>query len=139
MDDRTTNPLLRYLHKVAAPGEVGRLTDRQLLERFVKRRDEAAFEVLVHRHGPMVWRVCRQVLHTPQDCEDAYQATFLVLARKAGSVGRPELLGNWLYGVALRVAGRIRETVGRRQARERPGAETLAQQTAEATVGPDRM
>jgi RNA polymerase sigma factor (sigma-70 family) len=138
MDDRTTNPLLRYLHKVAAPGEVGRLTDRQLLERFVQRRDEAAFEVLVHRHGPLVWRVCRQILHNAQDCEDACQATFLVLVRKAGSVGRPELLGNWLYGVALRVAGRIRKTVGRRQAHERPGAETLARQAEGAAGGSEQ-
>jgi RNA polymerase sigma factor (sigma-70 family) len=139
MDNRTTNLLLRYLHKAAAPAEVGRLTDRQLLERFVQRRDEAAFEVLVHRHGPMVWRVCRQLLPNTQDCEDACQATFLVLVRKAGSVGRPELLGNWLYGVALRVAGRIRKTVGRRQAHERPGTETLAGQTDGAAGGPDRM
>ena len=139
MDDRTTNPLLRYLHKMAAPAEVGRLTDRQLLERFVQRRDEAAFEVLVHRHGPMVWRVCRLLLHNAQDCEDACQATFLVLVRKAGSVARPELLGNWLYGVAWRVAGRIRKTVGRRQAHERPGAEALARQAEGATGGTDWM
>ena len=130
MHDRAPNLLLRYLHKMAAPAEVGRLTDRQLLERFVRRRDEAAFEVLVHRHGPLVWRVCRQVLPNTQDCEDACQATFLVLVRKAGSVGRPELLGNWLYGVALRVAGRMRKTACRRQARERPGAEALALQPA---------
>jgi RNA polymerase sigma factor (sigma-70 family) len=139
MHDRTTNPLLRYLHQLAVPAEVGRLTDRQLLERFARRRDAAAFEVLVHRHGPLVWRVCRQVLHNTQDCEDACQATFLVLVRKAGSIRRPELLGNWLYGVALRVAGRARKTVCRRQAHERPGAETLARQTEGAADGPDVM
>src|SRR4051812_44995443 len=81
-------------------------SDGQLLERFVARRDadadgaEAAFAALVARHGPMVRRACRSLLADPYDAEDVFQATFLVLARKAGTIHRPELLGNWLYGIA---------------------------------------
>src|SRR4030095_7170868 len=77
-------------------------TDGQLLERFVTRREEAAFEAIVRRHGPMVLGVGRRALGHPQDAEDAFQAVFLVLARKAGSLSRKDLLGNWLYGVAVR-------------------------------------
>jgi RNA polymerase sigma factor (sigma-70 family) len=98
-----------------------------LLYRFATHRDEAAFEVLVHRHGPMVWRVCRSLLRDAHAAEDAFQATFLVLVRKAGSIGRPELLGNWLYGVAHRVSLRARKTMARREARERSGVEELAE------------
>jgi RNA polymerase sigma factor (sigma-70 family) len=137
--DNAADSLLHYVHKLAVPGEIGRLTDGQLLDRFVQRRDEAAFEVLVHRHGAMVWRVCRQVLRSTQDCEDAYQATFLVLARKARAIGRPELLGNWLYGVAARVAGRLRKTLCRRLAHERPGAESLAEQSADTAGEPELL
>src|SRR5690349_15437668 len=78
--------------------------DEELLKQFVARRDEAAFAVLVRRHGPMVWGVCRRALVHRQDAEDAFQATFLVLVRKAGSIGRPKLLANWLFGVARRAA-----------------------------------
>jgi RNA polymerase sigma factor (sigma-70 family) len=87
--------------------------DTQLLERFVAARDDAAFTALVVRHGPMVLGVCRRQL-TGVDVEDAFQATFLVLVRKAGAIGRRELLGNWLYGVAFRVASDLRATAQRR-------------------------
>jgi RNA polymerase sigma factor (sigma-70 family) len=126
MHDHAT-PLQRFVHQLAAAGELGRLTDGQLLTRFVQQRDEAAFEVLVHRHGALVWRVCRQVLPNAQDREDAFQATFLVLVRKAGSIARPELLGPWLHGVASRVAGRVRGKVLRRTGREHSGVEGLDQ------------
>ena len=86
-------------------------TEGELLERFVTGRDEAAFEALVARHGPMVLGVCRQLLRDPNDVDDAFQATFLVLVRKAGTLRRCDLLGNWLYGVAYRVAARARELV----------------------------
>jgi RNA polymerase sigma factor (sigma-70 family) len=92
--------------------------DGPLLERFVDRHDEEAFAELVHRHGPMVFRVCRRVLRHVQDAEDAFQATFIVLARKAASVSAPELLANWLYGVACRVALEARATACRRHTRE---------------------
>src|SRR5262245_48074824 len=84
---------------------IAEASDRQLLARFSGCRDEAAeaaFAVLVRRHGPMVLRVCVQVLGERHIAEDAFQATFLILARKAGTIDRPELLGHWLYGVALR-------------------------------------
>ncbi len=80
----------------------------QLLERFAADRDEAAFEALVSRHGPMVLGTCRRMLADPHDVEDAFQATFLVLARKAGSIRDADRLGPWLHGVARRVAARSR-------------------------------
>ena len=86
------------------------LPDAQLLERFVRLRDETAFEALLHRHGPLVFGVCRKFLYNPHDAEDAFQATFLVLARKADSVAPRSQLGHWLYGVACRVAARARKT-----------------------------
>lgn len=89
-------------------GTVGGLGEVQLLERFIERRDEVAFEALLARHGPMVLGVCRQVLHDPHQVEDAFQATFLVLVHRAGSIRRRERLASWLYGVAHRVAVRAR-------------------------------
>ena len=76
-------------------------SEGELLDRFVRARDESAFEALVARHGPMVLGVCRQLLRDPNDVDDAFQATFLVLVRKAATLRRCDLLGNWLYGVAL--------------------------------------
>ncbi len=93
--------------------------DEELLDRFVSQRDGAAFEVLVRRHGPTVLGVCRRLLQHPQDAEDAFQATFLVLVRKAASLGQRELLGNWLYGVAYRTALRARAAALRRRKQEK--------------------
>jgi RNA polymerase sigma factor (sigma-70 family) len=90
-----------------------------LLEKFARRRDGSAFETLVKRHGPMVLAVCQRVLQNSQDAEDAFQATFLVLVRKAGSIGQPELLANWLYGVAYRTALKARASAARRSEHER--------------------
>jgi RNA polymerase sigma factor (sigma-70 family) len=111
--------VLEPFRRAALLQDGGGMTDGQLLEYFLRHRDEAAFEALVRRHGPMVLGVCRRVLHHPQDAEDAFQATFLVLVRKAASLGRPELLGNWLYGVAYRTARDARAAAARRRARER--------------------
>jgi RNA polymerase sigma factor (sigma-70 family) len=93
--------------------------DRLLLHRFVRHSDAAAFEKLVHRHGPMVLGVCQRVLGNTHDADDAFQATFLVLMRKAPSLRRPDLLGNWLYGVAYRTAHKARAQAARRRRLER--------------------
>jgi RNA polymerase sigma factor (sigma-70 family) len=92
--------------------------DSVLLRRFVDSRDELAFEALVRRHGSMVWGVCQRLLVHRQDVEDAFQTTFLVLARKAAVIGRGELLANWLYGVARRAALALRRSRGRRAVHE---------------------
>src|SRR5438045_1732818 len=92
--------IIRHLRRAAARQEEAARTDGQLLEAFVRDRSAAAFEALVRRHGPMVLGVCRRTLANPHDADDAFQATFLVLARKAASVWPGERVGNWLYGVA---------------------------------------
>src|SRR5260370_20208931 len=112
------------------------LPDAQLLERYVRQRDEAAFEALLHRHGPLVWGVCRRLLYDFHDAEDAFQAAFLVLARKADSIVPQSLVGNWLYGVAYRVAARARKSSCRRT-RERLGTDLTAVPGREEPVGPE--
>ncbi len=91
----------------------------QLLRRYLEARDEVAFGAIVARHGPMVLGVCRRVLADPVDAEDAFQATFLVLARKGGTLGEGDPLGGWLHGVAYRVALRARASAARRRKLER--------------------
>jgi RNA polymerase sigma factor (sigma-70 family) len=102
------------------PTRTGDQTDEDLLERFTRRKEEAAFAELVRRYGPMVLGVCRKMLRHQQDAEDVVQATFLVLARKSGSIRNPAALPNWLYGVTCRLAVRARGTASRRRAREVP-------------------
>ncbi len=111
----------RLRQAVLLPDGAG-LTDGQLLELFLARRDEAAFEALVRRHGPMVLGVCRRVVLHEQDAEDAFQATFLALARKAAGLRRPERVGNWLYGAAYFAARETRTVTARRRAKEKPMA-----------------
>jgi RNA polymerase sigma factor (sigma-70 family) len=94
------------------------LTDGQLLGRYVTRRDAAAFETLVRRHGPMVLGVCRRLLPSLHDAEDAFQATFLVLVRKATTITPRDSVGSWLYGVAYRAAQKIRVAAARRRSKE---------------------
>src|SRR5262249_30633300 len=91
---------LDHVRKAASLQEIAGLTAGQLLECYVTGRDEAAFEALVRRHGPMVLGVCRRVLHNVHDAEDAFQATFLVLVRKAASIVPREAVGGWLHGAA---------------------------------------
>ncbi len=97
-------------------------SDRELLARFVAGRDEAAFAALVERHGPMVLAVCRRVLGCAAWADDAFQATFLILVRKAAAITRPELLANWLFGVAVRTARKARRAAARRAHHERQAA-----------------
>ena len=97
--------------------------DRDLLDRFRRTRDEAAFAVLVRRHGPMVWGVCRRIVGDTHAAEDAFQATFLVLVMRAADAGRRGELGGWLYGVAVRTALKARRTTRRLAARERTNAD----------------
>src|SRR6476646_5570135 len=104
---------VRYLCGLGA-GDAGP-PDAELLGRFVDRRDEAAFALLVQRHGGMVYGVCRRLLPTDQDAEDAFQATFLVLAQKARAVAPREAVGGWLHGVARRAALLSRRSIARRR------------------------
>ncbi len=109
MAGRSSDGLLRQVHRIVNLGAVGTLTDAQLLDWFVSRRDEAAeaaFEELMIRHGPMVFRVCRSVLRDAHDAEDAFQAAFLVLAHRAGAIRRRGSVASWLFGVAHRVSAR---------------------------------
>src|SRR2546423_11571782 len=109
--------VLQTLRSTALVQEGAGLTDGQLLENYVRGREEAAFAALVHRHGPMVWGVCRRVLGSHQDAEDAFQATFLVLVRKAASIVQRDKVANWLYGVAHQTALKARATAARRRGR----------------------
>lgn len=96
------------------------LTDGQLVERFRAQRDESAFAALLRRHGPMVWGVCRRILPSHQDAEDAFQAVFLVLVRKAASIHPPDKVAAWLHGVACRAALKARSLSYKRRVREVP-------------------
>jgi RNA polymerase sigma factor (sigma-70 family) len=120
---------LRAIGTLFSDGMLGALTDGQLLERFVDRNAssaEDAFTILVERHGPMVWGVCHRLLPDRDAAADAFQATFLVLVRRARAVRVDDSLGPWLYGVSRRVAARERATSLRRRARETGGVEALA-------------
>jgi RNA polymerase sigma factor (sigma-70 family) len=108
------NLLLGHIRALACAKRDGAKSDRDLLRRFVEAHDEGAFDALLQRHGPMVLSVCRRTLPGWQDVEDAFQATFLTLARKACSIRKPDALGCWLHGVAFRLAQRIR-TAARKQ------------------------
>jgi RNA polymerase sigma factor (sigma-70 family) len=126
MSNRCSGFVLPQFRTLFDGGTLVGMSEVLLLDRFVAHRDEAAFEAIVSRHGPMVLGVCRRVLDDPGDIEDAFQATFLVLVRRAGTLRNPELLANWLYGVAHRVSVRARTIAFRRRLHERPGSEEIA-------------
>ncbi len=123
MPTKSSGQALRNLRTLFSLGTVACLSDAQLLEQYIARRDElgeAAFATLVQRHGPMVLGACRRVLGDRHTAEDAFQATFLVLAHKARSIARRERLASWLYGVALRCAQKARSRALRQRVREVP-------------------
>src|SRR5262245_32475426 len=132
MASARTHPLLRFLRGIAASPPPGEDPDRQLLRRFVAAADEGAFRALVQRYGPLVLGVCTRVLDSEHDAEDAFQATFLVLVRKAGSIRAPERLGPWLYGVAYRTALKAKAAGSKRRRLEKPLADLAC-----ATVADD--
>ena len=125
MQHPASRAVVRQIESLFEGSSVAGLTDRQLLERFTARRDavgEAAFAALVTRHGPMVLDICRQIVGDLHLAEDAFQAVFLVLARKARSIGNPDLLSNWLYGVALRTARKAKARLARQRKNEESDA-----------------
>src|SRR5436190_1301397 len=117
---------LRHVDTLFDLGAVGQLTDGDLLERFTagtRQTADLAFAALVERHGPMVLRVCQSALREPHESQDAFQATFLILAMKAGSIHQPYSLASWLHGVAYHVAESARASAARRRRHERRAAE----------------
>jgi len=110
--------VVQELRKVSLAAATASLTDGELLESFISRCDESAFEALLRRHGPMVLATCRRLLGNADDAEDAFQATFLVLVRKARSIVPRDMVGNWLYGVAYRAALKVKTAAARRRVKE---------------------
>src|SRR5712692_7127322 len=120
MPGRQLYGVIRYLHRIVAGGDAAHISDAQLLERFVTERDEAAFELLVWRHGKMVLGVCRRLLRDAHAADDAFQASFLALARRASSISTRASVGGWLYKVAYRVALQAKARTIKRTSRETP-------------------
>jgi RNA polymerase sigma factor (sigma-70 family) len=114
------NLVLQQLRRTVRRQLAVGLADGELLERFTRHGDEAAFEVLVWRHGPLVLSLCHRLLHNSHDAEDVLQATFLTLVKKAGSIGKRDALGSWLYKVAYRIVLRVRETARKRKENAAP-------------------
>jgi RNA polymerase sigma factor (sigma-70 family) len=132
----TSDRIAQHLRRLVL-AEGGELTDGQLLERFLSRHEEDAFTVLVRRHGRMVLGVCRRVLGNAADADDAFQATFLVLVRKAQTLRSRQTVGNWLYGVAYHVALKARAAIRRRREKERQAADVAGRQLPTAASGSD--
>ncbi len=154
MGHASTRSVVRQIEVLFEGGSAAGLSDRQLLERFTANRDssaEAAFAALVARHGPMVMRVCRDLVRDVHHGEDAFQAVFLVLACKAKSIRDPGLLGNWLFGVAVRTALRSRSRLTRQRNKEGGGVmrhsgtdsngavEPVIDANRESTLGSDEI
>lgn len=127
-----------HFRRIFGGESVSGMDEAELLRRFAIRRDSAALEALVVRYGPMVFGVCQRVLGNKHDTDDAFQATFLVLAKRAGSIRDPARLGAWLHGVAHRIAVRARMDAARRKVREGPGAEEVAVATSSNDGSYDR-
>ena len=134
MAEAELHKVIQHLRSVLVKQDAARMTDGDLLQRYLQQRDEAAFEALVRRHGPMVLAVCRRVLRNVHDAEDAFQATFLVLVRKASSLRSPSRVDNWLYGVALRTAQEAKRASLRRRTKE---AKAMPRSEAAEDIGTD--
>ena len=124
---------LRQIDRLFGEGTLAGLPDARLVERYVLHRDELAFEALVRRHGSMVLGVCRRVLEDPNDADDAFQAAFLLLARKARSIRVDGSLGGWLHRVAWRIALQVHSDAARRRVKERRAAERSGEAVAPGT------
>jgi RNA polymerase sigma factor (sigma-70 family) len=135
----TLGAALGYLNRLFAEGTLSGLSDDQLLDRFLATRDGTAFEALMARYGPMVFRVCRAVLRNPIDAEDAFQATFLVLVKKARTLRGRANLGGWLYLIAYRVAIQANAAAARRRVQERRAGEMSAMTTSHDPIIPDEL
>jgi RNA polymerase sigma factor (sigma-70 family) len=122
MANKPLGLVLDRIRRLFAGPATGEVSDEQLLDRFVGHREEAAFTALLHRHGPMVLGVCERILGPRPDAEDAFQATFLMLVVKAGSIRKRESVGSWLHGVAYRLASRAKVDGARRAVHERRAA-----------------
>jgi RNA polymerase sigma factor (sigma-70 family) len=129
--------LLQHLRRTVLLCDGAGLTDGELLDHYVRRRDDAALAALVRRHGPMVWGVCCRVLGNHHDAEDAFQAAFLVLMRKAAGIVPREMVVNWLHGVAYQTARKARATMVTRKRRERQVAQMPEPAAADATAWQD--
>jgi RNA polymerase sigma factor (sigma-70 family) len=132
--------LSEHLGTLFGSGTCAGLSDGELLDRFLSHRDEAgerAFEALMTRHGPMVLQVCRNLLDDPTEVHDAFQAVFLVLARRAGAIRKSGSVGSWLYGVAVRLAARVRVSASRRRVRDRRTIEAAGILAAVGTQSPE--
>src|SRR5262249_28678059 len=114
MASRRINPVLKHIQRLIDRQEASAWTDQQLLDRFISRKEEAAFTALVRRHGAMVLALGSRILRQREDAEDVFQAAFLVLARKARSIRKQESIGGWLYRVAFRQALRVRAESSKR-------------------------
>src|SRR5262245_18642039 len=121
---------LRHIRRLIVAEGTSDLADAELLGRFVAQKDESAFAALLGRHGPMVLGVCRRLLPNPEDAEDAFQVTFLILVRKAGSIRAGESVGSWLHGTAHRTALEARRAAARRHKHETRAAEMARAMTA---------
>jgi RNA polymerase sigma factor (sigma-70 family) len=128
--------VLRHIRGLVAAKAVYEVPDGELLEQFIRRSEESAFEALVKRHSPMVLGVCRRVLHHSDDAEDVCQATFMVLARKAGSISKGASVGSWLYKVAYHMAARARKQASARRMREQKAGGPGASGTGECPPDP---
>jgi RNA polymerase sigma factor (sigma-70 family) len=122
VSNRMLRVMLRRAEKLVTERSADDQSDADLLRRFVSDHDDAAFTALTHRHGPMVWGVCRQMLSNPADADDAFQAVFLVLIQSGSKLGRVKSLGGWLHGVTVRVCLKARRTAVRRKHREKASA-----------------